>query len=101
DVSQTYFPFVLGFSFKGVTSQYFESKIFLEQGVGVLVLNDRTFIDTDTWEYGVVLSFAAGFDLRNFDLKGFKIGAGVEYGLTFTGTLPQYYNVHLYFNYSI
>lgn len=101
DASQNYFPFVQGFSFKGITSQYFESKIYLEQGVGILILNDRTFIDTNTWEYGIVLSFTAGFDLRNFDLNGFKIGAGVEYGLTFTGTLPQYYNLYLLFHYTI
>lgn len=101
DSRQTYFPYLQGFSFKGVTSQYFDSKIFLEQAVGVLVLNDRTFIDRDSWEYGIVLSFVGGFDLRNYDLKGFKIGAGVEYGLTFTGNLPQYFNLYLQFQYTL
>lgn len=101
DSRQTYLPYVQGFSFKGVTSQYFDSKIFLEESVGALILNDRTFSDTDSWEYGIVLSFAGGFDLRNYDLKGFKIGAGVEYGLTFTGTLPQYFNLHLQFQYTL
>lgn len=101
DSRQTYFPFVQGFSFKGVTSQYFDSKVFLEEAVGLLMLNDRTFIDTDSWEYGIVLSFVGGFDLRNFNLKGFKLGAGVEYGLTFTGTLPQYFNLYLQFQYTL
>lgn len=101
DSRQGYFPFVQGFSFKGVTSQYFDSKIFLEEAVGFLMLNDRTFIDTDSWEYGIVLSFVGGFDLRNFDLKGFKLGAGVEYGLTFTGTLPQYFNLFVQFHYTL
>lgn len=101
DSRQGYFPFVQGFSFKGVTSQYFDSKIFLEEAVGLLMLNDRTFIDTDSWEYGIVLSFVGGFDLRNFDLKGFKLGAGVEYGLTFTGTLPQYFNLFLQFQFTL
>jgi len=101
DSRQTYYPFLQGFSFKGVTSQYFDSKIFLEQAVGVLVLNDRTFIDRNSWEYGIVLSFVGGFDLRNYDLKGFKVGAGVEYGLTFTGNLPQYFNLYLQFQYTL
>lgn len=101
DSRQGYFPFVQGFSFKGVTSQYFDSKIFLEEAVGLLMLNDRTFIDTDSWEYGIVLSFVGGFDLRNFNLKGFKLGAGVEYGLTFTGTLPQYFNLFLQFQFTL
>lgn len=101
DTKQRYFPFVQGFSFKGVTSQYFDSRIYLEEAVGVLILNDRTFSDTNTWEYGIALSFAGGVDLRNYDLKGFKVGAGVEYGLTFTGTLPQYYNINLQFQYTL
>lgn len=101
DSRQTYFPFLQGFSLKGVTSQYFDSKIFLEQAVGALVLNDRTFIDRNSWEYGIVLSFLGGLDLRNFDLKGFKVGAGVEYGLTFTGNLPQYFNLYLHFQYTL
>lgn len=101
DSRQPYFPFIQGISFKGVTSQYFSSKVFLEEAVGVLTLNDRTFSDTNSWEYGIVLSFTGGFDLRNYDLKGFKLGAGVEYGITFTGTLPQYFNLHLQFQYTL
>lgn len=98
---QTYYPFLQGFSFKGVTSQYFDGKIFLEEAVGAILLNDRTFIDSDSWEYGIVLSFVGGFDFRNYDLKGFKIGAGVEYGLTFTGNLPQYFNLYMQFQYTL
>lgn len=101
DSRQTYYPYLQGFSFKGVTSQYFDSKIFLEQAIGTLFLNDRTFIDRDSWEYGIALSFICGLDLRNYDLKGFKVGAGVEYGITFTGNLPQYFNLHLQFQFTL
>ncbi len=101
NTNQPYNPYLLGVSFKGVTTQYFDNKIFLEEGVGFLALNDRTFSDTDVWDYGVVLSFSVGYDLRNFDLKGFKIGAGAEYGLTFFQTLPQYSSIHLLVHYTI
>jgi hypothetical protein len=100
NTNQPYNPFLMGFNLKGVTTQYFDNKMFLEEGVGVLVINDRTFSDTDSWEYGAILSLARGFDLRNYDLKGFKIGAGVEYGITFTGTLPQYFSLFLQFQYT-
>lgn len=100
NTNQPYNPFLMGFNLKGVTTQYFDNKMFLEEGVGVLVINDRTFSDTDSWEYGAVLSLVTGFDLRNYDLKGFKIGAGVEYGITFTGTLPQYFSLFLQFQYT-
>lgn len=101
NTNQPYNPFVLGFNFKGVTTQYFDNKMFLEEGVGLLALNDRTFIDTDVWDYGIVISLTVGFDLRNFDLKGFKIGAGAEYGITFVNTLPKYSSIHVLINYTI
>ena len=101
NVRKPYFPFIHGISFKGITSQYFENHIFLEEGFGLLALNDRTFSDTDSWSYGVVLSINGGFDLRGFELSGFKIGAGIEYGITFNNTLAQYSSLHFYFNYTL
>ena len=100
NVDKPYFPFVQGVTFKGITTQYFDGKYFLEEGVGLLALNDRTFSDTDNWNYGVVLSINGGFDLRGFNLDGFKLGAGAEYGLTFTNSLPQYSSVHLFVTYT-
>ena len=95
NVEKPYFPWMQGITFKGVTTQYFDSGYFLEEGVGLLALNDRTFSDTDNWNYGVVLSINGGFDLRGFNLDGFKLGAGAEYGITFTNALPQYSSIHL------
>lgn len=96
-----YYPYLLGFSFKGVTYQYFDNKFYLEESVGLLALNDRTFSDTDILDYGVVLSFAGGYDFRNFDLNGFKAGLSAEYGITFFNTLPQYFSLHLFVHYTI
>jgi len=101
NVRKPYFPFVQGFTLKGIATQYFENQIFIEEGVGLLALNDRTFSDTDIWSYGVVLSLSGGWDLRGFNLSGFKLGAGVEFGITFNKTLAQYSSLHLYFNYTL
>jgi len=100
NVEKPYFPWVQGITFKGVTTQYFDGRYFLEEGVGLLALNDRTFSDTDNWNYGIVLSINGGFDLRGFNLDGFKLGAGAEYGITFTNALPQYSSIHLFVNYT-
>ncbi|MBT8382470.1 MAG: hypothetical protein KJO59_08940, partial [Ignavibacteria bacterium] len=100
NVRKPYFPFIRGISFKGITAQYFKDHIFLEEGFGLLALNDRTFSDTDSWSYGIVLSINGGFDLRGFELSGFKIGAGIEYGITFNNTLAQFSSLHFYFNYT-
>ncbi len=97
---KSYYPSMFGLNFKGVTSQYFDSKIFLEEGVGLLTLNDKTFIDKNSWEFGLALSFLAGLDMRDFNLRGLKTGASVEYGLTFTGSLPSYLNFIIQFHYT-
>jgi hypothetical protein len=96
-----YFPYLMGFSLKGVTYQFFDNKIFLEEGVGLLALNDRTFSDTNIWDYGVIFSLSAGYDLRNFNLKGIKVGLGVDYGITFFNTLPQFSSINVFVHYTI
>ncbi len=101
NTKKPYYPYMQGFTFKGITTQYFEKNIFLEEGIGFLALNDRTFSTTDLWSYGVVLSVSGGWDLRGFNLSGFRIGAGVEYGITFNNTLANYSSFHFYFNYTI
>lgn len=95
-----YYPQLISFSFSGVTAQHFDSRIYLEESVGVLVVNDKSFIDRNSWEYGVLLSFLAGLDMRNFNLQGWQTGIGVEYGLTFSGSLPSYLNFFLQFQYN-
>jgi hypothetical protein len=100
NTTQPYNPFLQGITLKGITTQYFEDKMFLEEGVGLLALNDRTFSDTDVWSFGVVLSLSGGWDLRGFNLSGFKLGAGVEFGMTFNNTLARYSSLYFYFNYT-
>lgn len=95
-----YYPQLISISFSGVTAQYFDSRIYLEESVGVIVVNDKSFIDRNSWEYGVLLSFLAGLDMRNFNLQGWQTGIGAEHGLTFSGLLPSYLNFYLQFQYN-
>jgi len=101
NTSQPFNPYVQGITIKGIATQYFKDKIFLEEGVGLLALNDRIFSDIDVWSYGVVLSLSAGWDLHGIHLNGFKLGAGVEFGITFNNTLARYSSLYFYFNYTI
>ncbi|MBK7378833.1 MAG: hypothetical protein IPJ03_07470 [Ignavibacteriales bacterium] len=101
DTRDKYYPFLMGIDLKGITTQYFDNKIFLEEGVGLLALNDRMFSDTNVWDYGTVLSVLIGMDFRDFNLKGIKLGLGTEYGLTFNNTLANYYSLHLQMQYAM
>jgi hypothetical protein len=90
-----YYPFVKSFSANVFLEQYVDSKVFVEEGIGFLVLNDHTFSDVNTWNYGMVFNALAGWDLRKFEDTGFRIGFGTEYGLTFTNANASFYSFHI------
>ena len=90
-----YNPFIKGVSLKGITTQNFSGSYYLDEGIGLLIINDRIFSNTDFIDYGFVMSIGAGFDLRNDNPTGFRIGAGVDYGFTFTNTYAKYFSLHL------
>ena len=90
-----YNPFIKGISLKGITTQNFSGSYYLDEGIGLLMLNDRIFNNSDFIDYGFVMSIGAGFDLRNDFTNGFRIGAGVDYGFTFTNTYANYFSLHL------
>ena len=94
NTTKRYYPFVKGFGLKGITFQNIEPNFFIEEGLGLITLNDRTISGTDEWDYGANFSLAAGFDLRSFEKEGFKISLGTEYGLTFFNTLPTYFSLY-------
>jgi hypothetical protein len=90
-----YNPFIKGISLKALTTQEFSGNLYLDEGLGLLLLNDRIFSGTDFIDYGFVISLDAGFDLRNNSDSGFKFGAGTDFGFTFTNTYAKYFSIHL------
>lgn len=101
DTRTVYFSFLKGFSLKAILTQQLENKFFIEEGLGFITVNDRTLSNTNVWDHGIAVSIAGGIDLRNDNLKGFKIGAGLEFGITFFNTLPKYSSVYLFFQRSL
>ena len=93
--TKDYFPFLKGFSLKGVASQNISESYFVEEGAGFITLNDHTFNNIDEWNFGVVTSLLIGFDLRNEMMNGWKIGAGAEFAFSFANTFAKYYSFHV------
>jgi hypothetical protein len=90
-----YNPFIKGISLKGLTTQDISGNYYLDEGLGLLMLNDRIFNSTDFIDYGFVISLGAGIDLRHDKPRGFRIGAGTDFGFTVTNTYAKYFSVHL------
>lgn len=90
DRRNRYFPFVKGFSLRAVIQQPFNEKFFLEEGTGLLYLNDRVFNDVDSWNFGFVVHLLIGVNLKIPYSTGFELGFGGEYGGTVTNTKASY-----------
>ncbi len=93
--SGKYYSFLKIYSLKGFFRQNFPSQVFLEEGAGLIYLNDRTFSDVNIWEVGVGFSALAGYDFRKNNLDGFSLSLGIDYGVTFTQTTASYFLVFL------
>lgn len=86
-----YYPFIQAVAARAVIEQNLENYFFVEEGLGLCVLNDRTFSDIDEWAYGIVFSVMLGWDMRNSSNSGYKIGFNGESTLTVTSTTPSYF----------
>ncbi len=92
---KNYYPFLKGISLEGIVNQNQSNNFFTEEGIGLLLLNDRTFSDVDTWNYGIVFSVLGGVDFRTFNPTGVTLGLGAEYGMTFNNSLAKYFSIYL------
>lgn len=94
-----YFPFIQGFSIKAITYQKSQGIFYFEEGLGPVILNDRTYINLNEWDYGLTFSVLAGIDLTNENMNGIKLGVGTEYGLGITNTNVRFLSLHLQIQY--
>lgn len=90
-----YYPFIKILSLKGFIRQDFSFPIYMEEGAGIIYLNDRTFPDVNNWQIGASFSAAVGYDFRKVEAQGFCLNAGLDYGVTFTQTTANYFLVFL------
>lgn len=93
------YPFVNYYFLKASIKQPFYKKLFLEEGIGLIVLNDRTYSDTNIWEYGGMFSLACGIDFRENIDSGFTLSAGINYGITINSTSAGFSLISFQTNY--
>ncbi|MEW6507968.1 MAG: hypothetical protein AB1432_09515 [Bacteroidota bacterium] len=90
-----YYPFIKSYYIKGVLRVDLNELFYVEQGVGLNYLNDRTFGDINEWEPGASFNILYGIDFSESDRKGIHLGLGLDYGLTFTKTSASYYLIYV------
>ncbi len=93
----SYYPFIKSFTIAGKSNQQLNNIFFIEEGLGLLLLNDRTFSDIDTWNYGFTVNVSGGTNLSNKT----KILIGLDYGLTLNNTNTSYYILMMALKYNL
>ena len=94
-----YYPSLRAFSLKAVLSQSISYNVYLEEGLGAIMLNDRTLIEDSKWNAGAGFHALIGLDLRDGESKGFRLGVGTDYGIAFTDANASYSNIYIQVQY--
>ncbi len=81
-----YFSYMHSFGFSGLFVQPLTEQINIEEGLGIILMNDRSFDDINTWNYGIILNVAAGLPIN----KNIDIALNIDYGITFYNTNSSY-----------
>ena len=69
-----YFPYITSFGLLGFFEQKLNEQIFVEEGMGLILLNDRSFDDIDTWNYGIAFNLFIGTKLyKNVNKDGIRL----------------------------
>jgi len=92
-----YYPFIKSLSLIGKSEQFVTENLFIEEGFGLLLLNDRTYDDINTWNYGFVLNASGGTYLN----RKTKISIACDYGLTLNNTNASYFFIMTEINYQL
>lgn len=84
--SYDHYSFFTSFAFMGNLYQPLSPNVFIEEELGIIYLNDRSFDDVDEWNFGFAMGVSLGTHLTNNS----SLLLNLEYGLTFQNTNVSY-----------
>ncbi len=87
--SYTYdhYSYFTSFGFSGIFNQPLNEYLNIQQGVGLIYLNDRSFSDIDSWNFGVLLNFGIGTPISS----SVDLSINIDYGITVNNTNASYF----------
>ncbi len=62
-ISYDHYSYFSSYGLSGIFKQQLNEVLHLEEGVGLFYLNDRSFSDIDTWNFGILISIASGIPI--------------------------------------
>ncbi len=92
-----YFSYMHSFGISGIFIQPLNENINVEEGAGLVYLNDRSFNDINTWNVGLLFNFTGTLLIS----QNSNLALNLDYGLTFTNTNASYFLISILYKYSI
>ena len=81
-----HYSYFTSFGISGVFTQSLGYNLFIDEGLGLIYLNDRSFSDIDEWNIGMQINISGGTPIS----KNVILSINIDYGLTFTNTNSSY-----------
>jgi hypothetical protein len=94
--SYDHYSYFTSIGVSGIFNQPLNESIFIEEGVGLIYLNDRSFSDIDSWNLGILISLASGIPIS----ESIDLSLNIDYGLTLNNTNVSYFLLMLNGNYN-
>jgi hypothetical protein len=87
--SYTYdhYSYFTSIGISGIFNQPLNEYLNIQEGVGLIYLNDRSFSDIDSWNFGVLLNLGIGTPISN----SVDLSINIDYGITVNNTNASYY----------
>jgi len=82
-----YYSYFKSFGLSGLFKQPLNEVLYIEEGVGVIYLNDRSFSDIDSWNFGILISLASGIPVS----EKVNLSINLDYGITVNNTNASYF----------
>jgi len=82
-----HYSYFASIGLSGLFKQPLNESVYIEEGIGIIYLNDRSFDDIDSWNLGIIINLNGGIHLN----KNVDISLGIDYGLTFNNTNVSYF----------
>jgi hypothetical protein len=84
--SYDHYSYFTSLGVSGIFRQLLNELFTIKEGIGLIYLNDRSFGDIDTWNYGILLTVSGGIPIS----ENVDIAINLDYGLTLTNTNVSY-----------
>ena len=93
----THYSYFTSLGLAGVFTQTLNPNFNIQEGVGLIFLNDRSFDTIDSWNWGILIDFEINTNVGN----QFILFANIDYGVTLNKNTSRYFLITVGIKYNL